>query len=70
MKYFRKDIIKVQVAGSLYKHRLLHGKIKIKKNSILYSYYSGQHTRTDCYKYDHESSGPYMMVKLLLHIRD
>ena len=31
MKYFRKDIIKVQVVGSLYKHRLLHGKMKIKK---------------------------------------
>ena len=29
MKYFRKDIIKVQVVGSLYKHRLLHGKMKI-----------------------------------------
>ena len=30
MKYFRKDIIKVQVVGSLYIHRLLHGKMKIK----------------------------------------
>ena len=29
MKYFRKDIIKVQVVGSLYKHRILHGKMKI-----------------------------------------
>ena len=28
---FRKDIIKVQVVGSLYKHRLLHGKMKIRK---------------------------------------
>jgi len=30
VKYFRKDIIKVQVVGSLYIHRLLHGKMKIK----------------------------------------
>ena len=30
MKYFRKDIIKVQVVGFLYIHRLLHGKMKIK----------------------------------------
>ena len=29
MKYFRKDIIKVQVVGSLYKHRILNGKMKI-----------------------------------------
>ena len=29
MKYFGKDTIKVQVVGSLYKHRLLHGKMKI-----------------------------------------
>jgi len=31
VKYFRKDIIKVQVIGSLYKHRLLHGKMKINR---------------------------------------
>ena len=29
MKYFRKDIIKLKVVGSLYIHRLLHGKMKI-----------------------------------------
>jgi len=29
VKYFRKDIIKVQVVGSLYINRLLHRKMKI-----------------------------------------
>ena len=33
MKYFGKDIIKVQVVGSLYKHRLMHGKMKIKNEN-------------------------------------
>jgi len=36
VKHFRKDIIKVQVVGSLYKHRLLHGKMKIIKNIFIY----------------------------------
>ena len=36
MKYSRKDIIKVQVVGSLYIHRLLHGKMKIKKKKTLF----------------------------------
>ena len=35
MKYFRKDIIKVQVVGSLYKHRLLHGKNENNKMCVL-----------------------------------
>jgi len=36
VKYFRKDIIKVQVVGYLYIHRPLHGKMKIKKrNDVL-----------------------------------
>jgi len=33
-KYFRKDVIKVQVVGYIYIHKLLHGKMKIKKMII------------------------------------
>jgi len=40
VKYFRKDIIKVQVVGYLYIHRLLHGKMKIKKIEITVEGYS------------------------------
>jgi len=35
VKYFRKDIKKVQVVGSLYKYRLLHGKMK---NIIIWTF--------------------------------
>jgi len=42
VKYFRKDIIKVQVVGSLYIHGLLHGKIKIKIDNNV----SGNHAST------------------------
>ena len=45
MKYFRKDIIKVQVDGSLYIHRLLHGKMKIKITQHDFAVLAGMLTR-------------------------
>jgi len=46
VKYFRKDIIKVQVVGCLYKHRLLHGKMKIKIIIIIINTYIHTYTQT------------------------